>query len=182
MGGDVKAQVSRAPAIVVLISGVHGTVRRVGAGQHDAIHDGVVGPEREVRLYQTVRLRTGGYETVEEIFPNGWEAILEGSGFILPPLAGQVVSERTGSGTPVLAAAALLGGAMSRRVYCGLTGIGPSASLREREGWHVPWQEDDDFFRLGFRGEVHGSMDGVYRALLVDTPIGSAGVLEHRSG
>jgi hypothetical protein len=30
MGGNVKAQVSRAPAIMVLISGVRVTVRRVG--------------------------------------------------------------------------------------------------------------------------------------------------------
>jgi hypothetical protein len=46
MGGNVKAQVSRAPAIMVLISGVRVTVRRVGTGQLCVIRDGVVRPVR----------------------------------------------------------------------------------------------------------------------------------------
>jgi hypothetical protein len=44
MGGEVKAQLSRASEIVVLISGVHVTVRRVGTGQIRVISNGAVRP------------------------------------------------------------------------------------------------------------------------------------------
>jgi hypothetical protein len=46
MGGDVKASLSRSSEIVVSISGVRVTVRRVGTGQLCVIRDGVVRPVR----------------------------------------------------------------------------------------------------------------------------------------
>ncbi len=165
-GPDERAALSEGVNVVSTAPGIASPVEVGWDGNLYRIDLRQLAWDRAVTLKVRGRPRVR-LEWVEHPFPDGWEAIVDRSGLALPPLVGETVTERTRTGTPVLAAVGLLGSALTAEVYYGLTGIDPQAVPRQLEGVHVPLPGEDGFIRLAING-FHRTISGAFRVVRND--------------
>jgi hypothetical protein len=101
--------------------------------------------------------------------PDGWEAIVERSGFALPALLGERLAALTRTTTAVLPARAFLTAASSGAVYYALTGApGFEVELQERLAARLPEPEMERVYNPGFGTETRHPYQGARRLLLPD--------------